>query len=91
MGRGAGIGLSCLTDSLAAEVASERAFTVERFCRKLFWRKQDDAMDHVTTPKTPPLHRAAELTAGGSLALIDLQGQIYTLRITKAGKLILTK
>ncbi|MCW1919825.1 hemin uptake protein HemP [Rhodobacter sp. KR11] len=48
-------------------------------------------MDHVTTPKTPPLHRAAELTAGGSLALIDLQGQIYTLRITKAGKLILTK
>lgn len=47
-------------------------------------------MDHITT-KVPPLHRAAELTAGGTLARIDLEGQIYTLRITKAGKLILTK
>ena len=38
-----------------------------------------------------PLHQAAELTAGGSLAVIQLDDQYYTLRITRAGKLILTK
>ena len=38
-----------------------------------------------------PVHRAADLTSGGQTALIDLDGQIYTLRITRAGKLILTK
>ncbi|MEI4234101.1 hemin uptake protein HemP [Roseovarius sp. D22-M7] len=36
-------------------------------------------------------HDARELTAGSSTALIVLDGQIYTLRITRAGKLILTK
>lgn len=38
-----------------------------------------------------PAHDARMLTDGGSLAQIALDGQIYTLRITKAGKLILTK
>ncbi|TVP69899.1 MAG: hemin uptake protein HemP [Rhodobacteraceae bacterium] len=38
-----------------------------------------------------PLHRAQSLTQEGSTAHIDLDGQIYTLRITRAGKLILTK
>ncbi|MHA6346790.1 hemin uptake protein HemP [Roseivivax sp. CAU 1761] len=38
-----------------------------------------------------PCHDAEALTGGGSLARIDLHGQIYTLRITRAGKLILTK
>lgn len=38
-----------------------------------------------------PLHRAQSLTQDGSTAHIDLDGQIYTLRITRAGKLILTK
>lgn len=38
-----------------------------------------------------PLHAAESLTAGGNLAQIHLQGQIYTLRITRQGKLILTK
>ena len=36
-------------------------------------------------------HDARELTAGANTALIVLDGQIYTLRITRAGKLILTK
>ncbi|WP_417722405.1 hemin uptake protein HemP [Salipiger sp.] len=36
-------------------------------------------------------HDARSLTEGGNIAEIDLDGQIYTLRITKAGKLILTK
>lgn len=40
---------------------------------------------------TLPLHEAQTLTDGGSLALIRLGDQVYTLRITRAGKLILTK
>jgi hemin uptake protein HemP len=38
-----------------------------------------------------PVHDATELTAGGAQARIVLHGQIYALRITRAGKLILTK
>ena len=38
-----------------------------------------------------PLHDATELTAGGVEARIILHGQVYTLRITRQGKLILTK
>lgn len=38
-----------------------------------------------------PQHEARVLTEGGSVARIVLDGQIYTLRITRAGKLILTK
>jgi hemin uptake protein HemP len=41
--------------------------------------------------QVPPTHAARDLTAGGNLALILLTGQVYTLRITRAGKLILTK
>ena len=38
-----------------------------------------------------PLHSAEQLTDGGNLAQIKLGQQLYTLRITRAGKLILTK
>ncbi len=38
-----------------------------------------------------PKHDALALTAGGNLAEIVLGDQVYRLRITKAGKLILTK
>lgn len=38
-----------------------------------------------------PVHRAQDLTAGGALAQIELDGKVYALRITRAGKLILTK
>ena len=40
---------------------------------------------------TLPAHDARALTQGGHLAQIELDGQTYTLRITKQGKLILTK
>lgn len=43
------------------------------------------------SPVAMPVHAAESLTAGGNLAHIHLQGQIYTLRITRQGKLILTK
>ena len=43
------------------------------------------------TSKPLPIHDATDLTRGGDLANITLNGQIYTLRITRAGKLILTK
>lgn len=42
-------------------------------------------------PQTLPLYHARELTGGGVQAQIALEGQVYTLRITRAGKLILTK
>lgn len=38
-----------------------------------------------------PCHEATDLTDGGSVAHIRLSDQTYTLRITRAGKLILTK
>lgn len=38
-----------------------------------------------------PLYDANDLTKGGGLAKIKLDDQLYTLRITRAGKLILTK
>lgn len=38
-----------------------------------------------------PLHDARDLTKGGVQARIALDGQVYALRITRAGKLILTK
>jgi len=38
-----------------------------------------------------PVHAAEVLTAGGAQARIVLNGQVYSLRITRAGKLILTK
>jgi len=38
-----------------------------------------------------PVHRAQDLTHGGQLAQIVLDGKVYALRITRAGKLILTK
>jgi hemin uptake protein HemP len=40
---------------------------------------------------TVPIHDATSLTNGGALARIVLSGQVYSLRITRAGKLILTK
>ncbi len=38
-----------------------------------------------------PVHDAQSLTCGGSVAHVTLGDQVYVLRITRAGKLILTK
>jgi hemin uptake protein HemP len=38
-----------------------------------------------------PTYDARDLIPGGVQARIALDGQVYTLRITRAGKLILTK
>jgi hemin uptake protein HemP len=38
-----------------------------------------------------PVYDARDLTHGGTLARIKLDDQLYTLRVTRAGKLILTK
>lgn len=38
-----------------------------------------------------PVHEALSLTGNGPCAAIRHNGQVYTLRITRAGKLILTK
>ena len=49
--------------------------------------------DNKRTPAAPeiPRYDAKELTQGGDQAEITLGEQAYWLRITKAGKLILTK
>ena len=50
------------------------------------------AKEAVVRPEdTLPLYEATDLTKGGDLARIKLKDQLYTLRITRAGKLILTK
>ncbi len=38
-----------------------------------------------------PVYDVRDLTESGDQARIVLDGQVYTLRITRAGKLILTK
>ena len=50
---------------------------------------QTDAKMHMSD--STPIHDAAVLTAGGRVARIHLDGQFYALRITRQGKLILTK
>lgn len=44
-----------------------------------------------TSVPTMPTYSARDLTQNGELAQIVLGDQTYTLRITRAGKLILTK
>ena len=44
-----------------------------------------------TTGNDTPVYSAEDLTAGGNLAQIRLSEALYTLRITRQGKLILTK
>lgn len=41
-----------------------------------------------TEVDTISLHYASKLTNGGALAHIQLYDQVYTLRVTRAGKLI---
>jgi len=50
---------------------------------------QSDPDMHMTD--STPIYDAAALTAGGRVARIHLNGQFYALRITRQGKLILTK
>ncbi len=45
----------------------------------------------VSVPDSIPTHHAEDLTSGGTQARIVLGDQVYSLRITRAGKLILTK
>jgi hemin uptake protein HemP len=49
------------------------------------------APERRTEPAGPPAHDAEDLTRGGREALIRFRGQVYTLRITRQGKLLLTK
>jgi hemin uptake protein HemP len=45
---------------------------------------------HIPTPALPT-YRARDLMEDGDVAQIVLDDQTYTLRVTRAGKLILTK
>lgn len=50
--------------------------------------RPDDA-EKVQT--TTPRHEATDLLRGSNTAEIRLEDRVYTLRLTRAGKLILTK
>lgn len=52
---------------------------------------QLDASQYISPENRTPVHMAAQLTQDGPTAHIRHLDQIYTLRITRAGKLILTK
>ena len=52
----------------------------------------DHPNSNTAEPVVPtPVYDAKMLTSQGNLAYITLDDKIYTLRITRAGKLILTK
>ena len=42
-------------------------------------------------PHPTPRHEAADLLCGSNTTEIRLEDRVYTLRLTRAGKLILTK
>ena len=52
-------------------------------------RRENTQPPTLSTPV--PVHSAESLTEGGPTAHICLMGQTYVLRITRTGKLILTK
>jgi len=52
---------------------------------------QLDDVDDFHAPPRPPRHEAETLTKGSATAEIALGDQVYCLRITRAGTLILTK
>jgi hemin uptake protein HemP len=53
--------------------------------------RADRPIQRAARPNRPPEHDARALTAGGPEARILLDGTQYVLRITRLGKLILTK
>ena len=53
--------------------------------------RRDAQPDRVIRRDNPPAHDARILTEGGCEAHILLDGTLYVLRITRLGKLILTK
>ncbi|WP_375261376.1 hemin uptake protein HemP [Palleronia sp.] len=42
-------------------------------------------------PRPTPRHEASDILCGSNTAEIRLEDRVYTLRLTRAGKLILTK
>lgn len=53
--------------------------------------QQSVAFQAVLQSEAVPVHTAECLTKGGQMAHIRLNEMVYVLRITRAGKLILTK
>lgn len=47
--------------------------------------------DALSAAEDAPAYRATDLLAGGTTARIVLDDRVYTLRLTRAGKLILTR
>jgi hemin uptake protein HemP len=66
----------------------DRPAKVERMSAKT---KTGDEMTQATIETEAAPLQARDLTGGASTAKIELDGQTYTLRITRQNKLILTK
>lgn len=61
---------------------------------RLDWLQSATRAERTATPHTTedrPIYQALDLTHGGNRAQIFLNDKTYTLSITRAGKLILTK
>ena len=54
-------------------------------------RPRDGRAKEPAATAAPAEHDAEDLTRGGREALIRFRGQVYPLRITRQGKLLLTK
>lgn len=63
----------------------------QRYAEAMTDHRDPAARPPLTSGGTAPRHEAQALTKGGCVAEIELDGKVYTLRITRAGKLILTK
>ena len=61
---------------------------------RLDWLQSAARAEHASIPRETedrPIYQALDLTNGGNRAQIFLNDKTYTLSITRAGKLILTK
>ena len=81
---------------LIATVEANMDLVVDNYCSAVGKKKKLMAIDPVEEQMLPtlkklPTYGAKALTKGMDQAQIILGDQIYTLRITRAGKLLLTK
>lgn len=85
--------LASLRPSRGAMVRSRRSAAGASSCSHRAQAMTAKAVSPGIDPGGEPLpaYDARDLTEGGDRARIVLDGQVYTLRITRAGKLILTK
>lgn len=76
---------------LAAEAQAATSLRTDTSARALETASVVQVSPDATTTSVTRCWRSDELLAGASAVLIEHQGQVYQLRATRQGKLILTK